>query len=77
MIRIPTQREPTHPGEMLLEEFLKPMGITQQRLAREIKVGKGVKANVYIYFRRYKLRTNLSVGLFSRLSHFDNVLKIH
>jgi len=30
MIRIPTHRTPTHPGEMLLEEFLKPMGITQR-----------------------------------------------
>jgi addiction module HigA family antidote len=27
-----------HPGEILLEEFLKPMGITQYRLAREIGV---------------------------------------
>ncbi len=25
-----------HPGEILLEEFLKPMGITQYRLAKEI-----------------------------------------
>ena len=30
--------EPTHPGEMLLEEFLIPMGITQRELAREIHV---------------------------------------
>jgi addiction module HigA family antidote len=27
-----------HPGEVLLEEFLKPMGISQNRLAREIAV---------------------------------------
>jgi addiction module HigA family antidote len=27
-----------HPGEILLEEFLQPMGISQNRLAREIKV---------------------------------------
>ncbi len=27
-----------HPGEILLEEFLKPMGITQYRLAKEIGV---------------------------------------
>src|SRR5687768_16091297 len=27
-----------HPGEILLEEFLKPMGITQYRLAMEIAV---------------------------------------
>lgn len=38
MIRIPTHREPTHPGEMLLEEFLIPMGITQRELADKIHV---------------------------------------
>src|SRR5512139_842736 len=38
MIRIPTDRAPTHPGEMLLEEFLKPMGITQRQLADAIHV---------------------------------------
>jgi addiction module HigA family antidote len=27
-----------HPGEVLLTEFLKPMGISQNRLAREISV---------------------------------------
>ena len=26
---IPSHRPPTHPGEMLLEEFLKPLGMTQ------------------------------------------------
>ena len=29
---------PIHPGEILLEEFLKPMGVTQYRLAKEIGV---------------------------------------
>ena len=29
---------PTHPGEMLLEEFLNPMGITQRELAEKIHV---------------------------------------
>ena len=38
MIRIPTHRTPTHPGEMLLEEFLKPMGLTQSELAVAIRV---------------------------------------
>ena len=38
MVRIPTQREPTHPGEMLLEEFLLPMGLTQRELATAIHV---------------------------------------
>jgi antitoxin HigA-1 len=26
---IPSHRPPTHPGDMLLEEFLRPMGMTQ------------------------------------------------
>lgn len=33
---LPEQREPIHPGEMLLEEFLKPMGISQRAFARHI-----------------------------------------
>ena len=35
---IPTHRTPTHPGEILLEEFLIPMGITQVQLASHIGV---------------------------------------
>lgn len=38
MVRIPTHRSPTHPGEMLLEEFLIPMGLTQRELADAIHV---------------------------------------
>lgn len=33
-----TKLTPVSPGEMLLEEFLKPMGLTQYRLAKEIGV---------------------------------------
>jgi len=38
MVNIPTNRTPTHPGEMLVEEFLKPMEITQRELADAIHV---------------------------------------
>lgn len=38
MVRVPTHRSPTHPGEMLLEEFLGPMGLTQRALADAIHV---------------------------------------
>ena len=31
--RLPAKRPPTHPGEMLLEEFLKPLGISQSTFA--------------------------------------------
>lgn len=38
MPRIPTHRAPTHPGEMLLEEFLNPMGVSQRQLADALHV---------------------------------------
>ena len=38
MARLPKNRPPTHPGEMLLEEFLKPLGMTQVELAEAISV---------------------------------------
>jgi len=38
MVRVPTHREPTHPGEMLVEEFLRPMGLNQRDLADAIHV---------------------------------------
>ncbi|HMN31360.1 MAG TPA: HigA family addiction module antitoxin [Caldilineaceae bacterium] len=37
-MRIPTHGPPTHPGELLLEEFLKPLGMTQTELAQRIGV---------------------------------------
>jgi addiction module HigA family antidote len=36
--RLPTNRPPTHPGEMLLEEFLIPLGITQSAFAVRLGV---------------------------------------
>ena len=38
MVRIPAHRQPTHPGEMLREEFLVPMNISQRELADAIHV---------------------------------------
>jgi addiction module HigA family antidote len=35
-MRVPIHRPPTHPGEMLLKEFLEPMGLSQQFLATAI-----------------------------------------
>lgn len=36
--RLPTHRPPTHPGEMLLEEFLRPLGISQSAFAIRLGV---------------------------------------
>ena len=38
MVRIPTHRTPKHPGEMLLEEFLIPLALTQREMAKAILV---------------------------------------
>lgn len=38
MVRVPSHRPPTHPGEMLSQEFLRPMGLTQRDLADAIHV---------------------------------------
>ncbi len=35
---VPRNRVPTHPGEILLEEFLSPVGITQVQLAEHVGV---------------------------------------
>lgn len=56
--------KPVHPGEILVEEFLKPMGISQYRLAKEIHVPlrrvneialcrRGVTADTALRFSRY------------------------
>ncbi len=35
---VETKFEPVHPGEILLEEFLRPLAISQYRLAKDINV---------------------------------------
>jgi antitoxin HigA-1 len=38
MLRVPTHRAPTHPGKMLLEEFIRPLGLSQTDFALRIGV---------------------------------------
>lgn len=37
-MRVPKYRPPSHPGEILLKDFLNPMGITQRELADALHV---------------------------------------
>lgn len=37
-VGLPKNRPPTHPGEVLREDFLKPLGLSQKRLAEAIGV---------------------------------------
>lgn len=38
MVRIPAHRSPTHPGEMLQEEFLAPLSLSPKDLAERISL---------------------------------------
>jgi len=38
MRRLPKNRRPTHPGEVFLEDFLKPLGITQKEGAKRLRI---------------------------------------
>ena len=38
MLRIPTHRAPVHPGEVLREEFLGPLGLSQVELAKLLDI---------------------------------------
>lgn len=40
-VGLPTHRPPTSPGEMLREEFLNPLGVTQTEIARRLGVPVG------------------------------------
>ena len=59
-----TKDTPIHPGEILLEEFLKPMNISQHQLAKDISVpsrriseivngGRSINADTAIRLSRY------------------------
>ena len=50
-VRIPAARAPTLPGEMLLEEFIRPLGMTQAELAERIGVSY-VRLNEIVNGRR-------------------------
>ena len=57
-----------HPGEILLEEFLKPMGITQYRLAREIGVSQRRIGEIVAGARAVTTDTGLRLSRFFGMS---------
>lgn len=72
--------DPVHPGEILIEEFLKPMGISQYRLAKAINVparrineivhgSRAISANTALRLAKY---FSISPQFWLNLqSHFD------
>lgn len=57
-----------HPGEILLEEFLKPMGITQYRLAKEIGVPQRRIGEIVAGKRAVTMDTGLRLSRFFGMS---------
>jgi addiction module HigA family antidote len=57
-----------HPGEILLEEFLKPMGITQYRLAKEIGVPQRRIGEIVAGARGVTVDTGLRLARFFGMS---------
>ena len=55
---------PIHPGEILLEEFLAPMGISQYRLAKDISVPQRRISEIVHGKRAVTADTALRLGLF-------------
>ena len=54
--------EPIHPGEILLEEFMKPMGISINRLARDLAVPPGRISTIVNRKRAITADTALRLG---------------
>ena|SRR5579863_3183657 len=48
---LPTHRRPSSPGEIITEEFLKPLDLTQQQLADAMKISR-VRINAILNGRR-------------------------
>ena len=63
-----TYLDPIHPGEILLEEFLQPMGISINRLAREIKVPPGRISTIVNGKRSITADTALRLGMYFSVS---------
>ena len=59
-----TRIAPVHPGEVLLEDFLKPLGISQYRLAKDMKVYPR-KINKIVHGKRA-----ITADTALRLSHY-------
>jgi len=68
MVRVPTHAPPTHPGEVLLEEFLKPLDMSQAELARRIKVSRRLINEIVKEKRSVQIDTARKFARFFRTS---------
>jgi antitoxin HigA-1 len=59
---------PIHPGEILLEEFIEPMGITQYKLAKDINVPARRINEIIHCTRSISANTALRLGRYFNMS---------
>ena len=67
-LKRPKRLEPIHPGEILLEEFMKPMDVSINRLARELCVPPGRISAIVNGKRAITADTALRLGAYFRVS---------
>lgn len=60
--------DPIHPGEILLQEFLEPMGLSQNRLARDIGVPPRRVNEIVLGKRRITADTALRLARYFNMS---------
>ena len=65
---MPKRLDPIHPGEILMLEFLEPMGVSQNRLARDIDVPVSRIAGIIKGERAITADTALRLGAFFGVS---------
>ena len=65
---MPKLLDPIHPGEILMEEFLKPMGINLSALARDINVPTGRISQIVGGKRAITADTALRLGKYFGVS---------
>lgn len=65
--RVKRDFEPLHPGEILREEYLKPMGLSQYRLAKSIGVPQPRISEIVQGKRAVTADTALRLGRFFRM----------
>ena len=63
-----TQLDPIHPGEILLEEFMKPMGIGVNQLARDLEVPTNRINGIVNGIQSITADTALRLGTYFRVS---------
>ena len=65
---MPQLLEPIHPGEILMKDFLKPMGISLSELARDISVPAGRISQIVRGKRAISADTALRLGKYFGMS---------